>query len=166
MLFLSKHKSNGKRDRQDCRQQQMAESIIRHCIAIHYQASKFLQNKFETLAIGSKRLTVIAFCITGFSSSVYLMIKSFSKKDHKPISITAIRVPKQAEESGRQRIHPANVITKEEFEKIGRFRLYLDSLDMSDQGKRIHDSIIINRPGLIDSLAAVEKKYQLQSPNK
>jgi len=166
MLFSGKHKSNGKRDRQDSKQQQIAERILGRFKTIQYKASKFLQAKFETLATGSKRLTVVAFCIVGFSLSVYLMIKSFSKQDAKPISITAIRVPKQAVVNGQQPLRPVAVITKEEFEKIRKFRLYLDSLVKGQQGKRLYDSIIIYRPGLIDSLTIVENMYQLQSPNK
>lgn len=162
MLFINKHKSDGKQNGLDTRQHRIAESIVRRCQAIQYKASKFLQAKFESLAIGSKRLTVIAFCITGFSLSVYLIIKSFSKQVDKPISITALRVPKQVVQSEL----PVGVITKDEFEKIRKFRLYLDSLVKSKQGKRLYDSIISYRPGLIDSLTIVENLYQLQSPNK
>jgi hypothetical protein len=151
---------------QDGKQQQIAERIVIRCQTIQYKASKFLQSKFETLATGYKRLTVIAFCMVGFSLNVYLMTRSFSKQAYKPISITAIRLPNQAVVNGQRRFHPANEITREEFKKIQMFRLYLDSLDNSQQGKRIHDSIILYRPGLIDSLTIVENMYQLQSLNK
>lgn len=166
MLVLSKNKSRQNQDRHDSKQQQIAERIISRCQAIQYKASKFLQAKFERLAARSKRLTVIAFCIVGFSLSIYLIIRSFSKQAYKPISITAIRLPKQAVANRQQPHHHVNEITREEFKKIRTFRLYLDNLDHSQQGKRIRDSIILYRPGLIDSLTIVESMYQLQSPNK
>ena len=145
MPFSGKHKSNRKLDRHNSKQQQIAERIVSRCQAIQNNASKSLQAKFETLATGSKRLTVVAFCIVGFSLSVCLIIRSFSKQAYKPISITTIRVPKQAVVNGQQPLRPVAVITKEEFEKIRKFRLYLDSLVKSQQGKSLYDIIIIYR---------------------
>jgi hypothetical protein len=57
-------------------------------------------------------------------------------------------------------------ISKEEFQRIENFKSYLDSLAKTNAGKRIFDSIIANRPGLIDSLSIVENLYQTQTTNK
>ncbi|TRW22016.1 hypothetical protein FMM05_18850 [Flavobacterium zepuense] len=49
--------------------------------------------------------------------------------------------------------------------RIVGFRKYMDSLQADPSGKRIYDSIIKKRPGLMDSLVQVENYYQ-QFKNK
>ena len=44
-------------------------------------------------------------------------------------------------------------------EKITSFRKYMDSLGRSPTGKKMHDSIVLNRPGLLDSLTIIENYY-------
>lgn len=61
---------------------------------------------------------------------------------------------------------PRNVITPEKWERaenpvyitdrLRQFRLYLDSLKNDTEGRKIYDSVVMNRPGLIDSLTALE----------
>jgi len=40
--------------------------------------------------------------------------------------------------------------------RLRQFRLYLDSLKQDEEGRRIYDSILMKRPGLIDSLMKLE----------
>lgn len=40
--------------------------------------------------------------------------------------------------------------------RLRQFRLYLDSLKKDEVGRRIYDSILMKRPGLIDSLTQLE----------
>jgi hypothetical protein len=68
----------------------------------------------------------------------------------------------------RQNVHK-NIkfsIGKEEFQRIENFKIYLDSLVESKAGKRIYDSVIAHRPGLIDSLSILENVYQSQTSEK
>lgn len=46
-----------------------------------------------------------------------------------------------------------------EIGEIERFSRYMDSLSQTAGGKRIYDSICKARPGLLDSVAAVERIY-------
>ncbi|MDR6845567.1 hypothetical protein [Flavobacterium granuli] len=56
-------------------------------------------------------------------------------------------------------------ISQKEFERIARFRMYLDSLGRSPIGKRAFDSIIGLRPGLMDSLVFIENYYKSNCKN-
>jgi len=47
-----------------------------------------------------------------------------------------------------------------EFLKIKAFRNYIDSLDGTVQGRKIRDSIMQARPGLLDSIAAAEAYFK------
>jgi hypothetical protein len=51
-------------------------------------------------------------------------------------------------------------VSGKEFKRVGRFRIYLDSLARSPAGKRAYDSIDQCRPGLVDSLVFIENYYK------
>jgi hypothetical protein len=154
-------RSNQKHHKVAVEQDDLAENIAYKCIKAQLMASKFLQKKFETLPSFSKRLVVIIFCLTSFGGFIYVITYSFDKHPHKSISIESIEIPTEIPKFNRR---PS--ISKEELEKIQKFKGYLDSLVNSKPGKRIHDSIIANRPRLLDSLSIVEHLYQSQSLNK
>jgi hypothetical protein len=44
---------------------------------------------------------------------------------------------------------------------IGKFRSWLDSLQADTTGRKIYDSILRQRPGLLDSLRETEKTYSI-----
>ncbi|MCW3106875.1 MAG: hypothetical protein JWQ09_1381, partial [Segetibacter sp.] len=104
---------------------------------------------------------VIAFCFISFCSCINVIIESVCTHSDTSLAIVAVRVATQNAHNYMQLS-----ISKKEFEKIKKFKSYLDSLTKSKSGKRIHDSITANRPGLIDSLSIVENLYQSQSSNK
>jgi hypothetical protein len=161
MFFLSKHKNSHGRHKQNTQQDKIAQNIVYRCMGIQVKASKFLQNKFERLPTKAKKLVVIAFCFISVCSCIYLIIECVWTHSNTSLAIVAIRVPTK---NAHNYIQPSN--SKEEFEKIQKFKSYLDSLVKSKSGKRILDSITANRPGLIDSLSIVENLYHLQSLNK
>ncbi len=165
MLFIFKHKSNQKQEKQNSKQDKIAEGIVKRCIIVQNEASKVLQDRFEMLSISRKRFVVVVFCVTSFGCSVYLMLRSFDKHTDNAFLITTISVPKQAG-SELHSSQASNGVTKAELEKIIKFRDYLDSLAKSESGKRILDSIVTNRYGLIESHTILEGMYHLQSSNK
>jgi len=161
MFSLFKRKNNQQHQRQTSQQHKIAQKIVNRCLGLQFKASTFLQKKFEMLTTKAKRLIVVAFCVLSFCSCIYLIVKSFRPHHYTALAIVPIRVLTPNVHDG---IQP--YISKQEVEKIQKFKSYLDSLSNSKSGKRILDSINANRPGLIDSLSIVENLYQLQSPNK
>jgi hypothetical protein len=161
MFFLNKHKNNQKHHKQNNQQDKMAQNIVHTCIRMQEKASKFLQAKSELLPIKAKRFAVIVLCLISFGSCISVIIKSFDSHHYNSHVITAIRVPTQNVQNYKQ---PS--ISEEEFGKIQKFKSYIDSLGRIKSGKRVFDSIMAKRPGLMDSLSVVENLYQLQSSNK
>ena len=53
-----------------------------------------------------------------------------------------------------------------EYERIHSFQVYMDSLSASPSGKRIYDSILLLRPGLMDSVRFVQEHYRPSVENK
>ncbi len=165
MLFSNKHKSNYQKSKQSHKEGEIAEVIAKRCIVAQEKASKVLQDKFETLSTSRKIFSVVAFCVISLSSCVYLMLNSFSKHTGKPFPITTLSVPKQAG-SELPSSQASKAVATAELVNIIKFRGYLDSLPKSQSGKRILDSLLTNRPGLVDSLILIENMYQLQTSNK
>jgi hypothetical protein len=160
MFFLLKRKSS-ERHKQNTQHNEMTQSIVHRCLSMQVQASQFLQNRFEMLPTKAKRLVVIAFCFISFCSCAYIIIESLCTCPGTSLSISAIRPPTEILHNNT----PPS-ISKEEFQRIQKFKSYLESLPRTNAGKRILDSIIANRRGLIDSLSIVEKLYQTQTTNK
>jgi hypothetical protein len=161
MFSLFTHKNNQRHHKQNGQENKLAENIVYRCIKVQIKTSKFLQKKSEMLPLKVKRLIVIVFCLISFGSCIYVLTNSFYRHPEKLLSIARIEVSRQTES-----INQKPSLSKEEFEKIQKFRSYLDSLIQSKPGKRIHDSIIAHRPGLIDSLSIVENLYQSQLLNR
>jgi len=161
MFFLFKHKYSQGLRKQNRDQDKIAENIVYRCIGTQVKASKYLQNRSEMLPAKAKRWSVIVFCFISLCSCIYVIIKSLYANPNTSLAIVSIRVPTQ---NSRNYIQPT--ISKKEFEKIQKFKGYLDSLTKSKSGKRIYDNLTANSPGLIDSLSIVENLYQSQSLNK
>ena len=53
-------------------------------------------------------------------------------------------------------------IPEDVMEKIKLFRIYMDSLNGSSSGQLVYDSILLARPGLMDSIKLLEEKFNQQ----
>jgi hypothetical protein len=166
MFFSFKHKDNQRQHNQNLRADKIAEVWARKCISIQYKAASFLQTKSEKLSLNTKRIIVIAFSIISFSSCVYLVVKNFLDNQNINIAITTIEVPEQVVQNENNQVSPLTGVSKIGFEKVKKFRAYLDSLATSNSGRRVYDSIVKYRSGLIDSLVFIESFYKSHSSNK
>lgn len=165
-MFFGKHKNNQRQVEHNLEHDKLARTWVDRSIKLQHKASSFLQGKSEKLSLNTKRLVVIAFCLISFSSSVYLVAKSFHGNNTVNLSIAAIKVPKQVVQNEDALVTLSNGVSKNEIEKIKKFRVYIDSLATSNSGRRMYDSIRKYRPGLMDSLTIIENIYNSQSPNK
>lgn len=96
--------------------------------------------------------------ILGFGGySLYLTVDGLTGKGETLFSVTPIRKPRHATETGDGNDNPQ--VSGAEYQRIQRFRLYMDSLARSPTGKAAYDSIIAQRPGLMDSVRFIGKYY-------
>ncbi|MCT1523834.1 hypothetical protein [Sphingobacterium hotanense] len=108
---------------------------------------------------------LLALFIVGFGGySGYLTIAGFTGEGERAFSITPIKKPRHAPETGDDR-NSSPQVSEAEYKRIRRFRLYMDSLARSPAGKSKHDSMVKHRPGLMDSVRFIEKYYE-QLKNK
>ena len=131
-------------------------------LRLQYKCAHWLERK--TAHLSRKSWIVILICFTVFTSgcSIYVIVDSFLQTTTSTITVIPITKPTNAMQTGKERDKIKMSISKGEFEKTVRFRRYMDSLDCSPTGKKLQDSIVQYRPGLLDSLAIIEKYYHLQ----
>ncbi|MGV8094842.1 MAG: hypothetical protein AB2L24_23570 [Mangrovibacterium sp.] len=91
--------------------------------------------------------------------SVYLAVNGFTNKDAKSISITPIKIPRHATQTG-DTPKAAPQLSEAGYSRIRKFRIYMDSLAFSSTGRATYDSIMEQRPGLMDSVRFIETYYQ------
>jgi len=92
--------------------------------------------------------------------SLYLAVNGFTARQAKSISITPIKIPRHATQTG-DTPKAAPQLSEAGYSRIRQFRIYMDSLARSPTGKVTYDRIIKCRPGLMDSVRFIENQYQL-----
>lgn len=99
--------------------------------------------------------------------SVYLITRSFSDIDFNSnrITVTPIVKPVKTFQTDEVTANKSSAISKKEWNKIIRFRVYIDSLGRSPTGKKVLDSIKNQDPALLESLARIENYYQSNFKN-
>ena len=134
-------------------------------LRLQYKCAHWLERK--TAYLSRKSWITILFCFTVFTGgcNIYLIVNSLSGNTTKNITITSITKPTNAVPFEEKSIQLNVANSKTEFEKIVRFRRYIDSLGLSPTGKKLYDSILHYRPGLLDSITIVEQYYHSQFKN-
>jgi hypothetical protein len=153
----SKNRPSEPNNSKDSLLQRFDEANLR----LQYKCAHWLERK--TAHFSRKSWIVILFCFTVFTCGhcIYVILNSFSPAKTSSITITSITKP-AAVQSKDEIVKRSVIISKNEFEKIIRFRRYIDSLGRSPTGKKVYDSIVQYRPGLLDSLTIIENYYYSQ----
>lgn len=119
----------------------------------------------EWMAARTKGLTkkdwiavLACFVLVTGSYSTYLVASAFTDTSPTSIKLGSIRRPIHTGNTGEPM--PKGRASDAEYLRIEAFRRYMDSLAHDPTGKTIHDSIIANRHGLMDSIRQVEEYYQ------
>lgn len=136
---------------------------IKQMVFAHLQNrwATWMNRHTQTFSRNTWKLLLVLFVLTAGGYSIYLTIDAFFNANGKSISIIPIKKPAHINETGDAAATTPS-ITDAGYSHIKNFRLYMDSLARSPSGKIIYDSIIMYRPGLMDSIRMIEKYYQQQ----
>ena len=129
---------------------------------------RYVQSKWaewmtkQTAKLSSKQQRLVFGFFIAFTTSysIYLINMSFLETDSNRLKIMPITKSVNTFQTGNIAPNTNSTVSKIQFDKVIRFRAYIDSLATSSSGKRILDSIKNKHPGLLDSLAAIENYYQ------
>lgn len=125
--------------------------------------AKWMEHRTENLNHNQWLLVLGLFVLLSGGYSSYLISANIFTDGKMVFSITSIRKP--IIKTLEARNEPAFVLTEKEYQKINRFRLYMDSLKRNPEGKVEFNKITLHRPGLMDSLDFIETYYRSQLKN-
>jgi hypothetical protein len=155
-------KAGGGKDR-------LAKGIAGFIMKMQNGFAKFMGKRTEKLSSSTMKYMLAAFLLCGCGLSVYFIVTAFKKNGlSKAVKIDRLSVPRYYDKNGDESMQPGFFITKKEHEEMQAFKNYMDSLSFhhNKKGIRIYDSIMLNRPGLMDSVNQLEQMYQQQLQNK
>lgn len=122
--------------------------------------AKWMEHRTENLNHNQWLMVLGLFVLLTGGYCSYLISASVLSKRKMVFSIPSIQMPITKTLEDKYRL--AFTLSEKEYQKINRFRLYMDSLKSSPTGKLEYDRIIRQRPGLMDSLNSIERYYQSQ----
>lgn len=144
----------------------VAAGIVQKCIKLQLRWADFMQQKTEKFSLKARKWGLLLFCCLSAGCSLYLVVESLRSNKKPVLAPSLIQVPIHSTRTGEENTQSILLITKGEYQKIERFRLYVDSLGRSPQGAATRDSLLFHRPGLMDSIRAIENLYRLQTQKK
>ena len=108
------------------------------------------------------KLILIFFCVSAGGYSIYLIASSVFSAEQKQQSfeIQQMDIPKHFNKTGDETVIPEATVDEQTYLQIQDFRKYMDSLKLNRANE--YDSILQARPGLIDSVQALEQIYYSQ----
>jgi len=126
----------------------------------HQWADK-LQEKSERLSLTGKKLMLAVFLAVFTGWSAYIAWQSLSSSGRHPaLTVQPITISGSGKEAlGTPPFTGHQGVSDREFGAIQAFRHYLDSLGQSAPGRLWRESLLKARPGLLDSLRAIEQVY-------
>ena len=163
MAFLFRKRKKTETTETDVSSDRILRQMVNTCLRLQNCWAQWMSRKTKHLSRRTLLLLLLAFIVLAGGYNIYLIRQSFSGNQANVISITPIKKPGYILQTGEAISQPDMVVSKTYNQRIVRFRGYMDSLIRSPAGKAVHDSILISRPGLLDSIRVIEEIYQSQT---
>lgn len=137
----------------------VANRIADFLLSAQSRLAVFMGSKTKSLTTKAKTVWLTVFCVAFGGFSIYAFVGAF--EDRKAIKPSQVSVPKHYDiTEPKTRQQP---VSEKDIKRIHRFKKHMDSLHLSPGGKIVYDSILKTRPGLMDSIQAMEEIYYSQS---
>ena len=147
-------------------QEKMAGLIVKKGIQFQMKWAGLMQRITERFSLQTKKIGLLTATITTCLYSLFIIAQSIVSKPKQSIPVSKIQMPQHIISNGDIRHPEYSLIPEKEYRKIIRFHQYMDSLGKTTNGRKIADSILKNRPGLLDSTLELKKLYELQQTVK
>lgn len=164
-MRFSFRKNNRKNDAMESIKSSLWQKFDKANLRLQYKCANWLERKTAHFSRLNWIIILFIFILFTGGCSIYLIVTSFSGNTAKNITVIPIIKPTSSVPLKENDIELHPIISKAELEKIIRFRRYMDSLGRSPTGKKMHDSIVLYRPGLLDSLLILENYYNSHFKN-
>lgn len=160
MLFgRKKHKSTEKPIKEKA-----VKGIVRFLLKLQTKFADAMNTITKNISPKTMKWILVTFCFLGGGFSIYLILDAVLKPNaNQPsLKIEQMNVPKYYDKNGDEDLQAEQYVDEETYERIELFEHYMDSLKQTMDGSRIHDSILIARPGLMDSVMMLKDIYNSQ----
>ena len=161
MAFLFGKKNKTKAAGPDQIHDRILRQMVNACLRMQTGWAQWMGRRTQHLSRRALLLLLLAFIALSGGYSIYLIGQSFSGHQANAFSVTPIKKPGHVLQTGEATSQPDMLISTD-YQRIIRFRGYMDSLARSPAGKTVYDSILLSRPGLPDSIRLIEEIYQSQ----
>src|SRR5688500_1801354 len=143
-------------------QDNVAGKIAGAGIKLQTKFAERMDKIFSGMNTNKLKTLLIIFCLGCGGFSIYLAANAIFSSDKKQPSfqVDQVDVPKHFDKAGDEIIPPESYVDEETYRQIQRFKQYLDSLQINKS--KLYDSIMIARPGLMDSVLMLEEIYNSQ----
>jgi len=122
----------------------------------------FMNRHVNRLSVRSKKLGLMVFVGLSVLVCIGIVTETFTRANKTgTMKIGNIRTGKHSSSTGEVRV-PSS-ITQSQYKRIVAFHHYMDSLTTPGPGRKVFDSIMQCRPGLLDSVIILEKLYHSQN---
>jgi hypothetical protein len=159
-------RKNVMRQQQDDEQlsNSVSSGIKQYVLKKEEKLGGFLNLKINRLSVKSQLLLLFSFCTLFGGMSLYLLMNTFvsTSSSSSAIEPKSINVPQHLNKTGEENIYPDLLVTEEDIRQVQAFKVFMDSLRLSPQGKPIYDSILASRPRLMDTISMLEQLYLIQ----
>jgi hypothetical protein len=133
--------------------------LVKVLVSINHRLRRladYLQKRAGDYSVRTQKIMLVAFCLTFISISVCVAVEGIRNKATDGYRVRAIKVIPLVEEKTFQ-----PKISMQELSRIHVFKVYLERLS-----KKARDSLLLNRPHLMDTLNFLETLYQNQIKSK
>ena len=163
MAFLFRKRKKRETTVTDENRDRILRQMVNACLRMQTGWAQWMGRRTQHLSRRTLLLLLLPFIAIAGGYNIYLIRQGFSGNQVNAFSVTAIKKPGLVTKTGDAKLQKEKIISKTDYQRIIRFRGYLDSLARSFAGKAVHDSILLSRPGLQDSIRYIEEIYQTQT---
>lgn len=138
----------------------VAKGIVIFLLKVQTGFARFMNKQAERISSFSMKILLVIFFLTGSALSIYFIVVAVIEKEQlKAVKVDRLSIP-QYYNKDEAAIQDNFLITEQQ--QVQAFKKYMDSLQQTKVGKMMYDSIMLHRPGLMDSIIKLEQLYQSQ----
>lgn len=159
-------RKRNKEQKENKLQDKVAGKIAGLGIRLQTKFANGMNALFAGISLKNAKIILLLFCFCAGSFSIYLVANAIFSSDKKQPSfkVDQVNVPKHFDKTGSEIIPDENYVDEETYHQIQGFKQYMDSLKINKS--KLYDSIMIARPGLMDSILMLEHIYNSQKQNE
>lgn len=155
-------RKRNKEQTENKQQDKVAGKIAGAWLRIQTKFSEHMNKLFSKMSARKLKTMLIVFCLGCGGYSVYLLVNAIVSSDKRQpyFKIDQVDIPKHFDKTGDEITQPESYVDERTYQQIQGFKQYMDSLKINKS--KLYDSIMVARPGLMDSILVLEEIYNSQ----